>query len=244
MSLEQTRANFSTTNWTLVQSLQDGADQDRARALRLLTRHYWPPVYAYLRRSGRSADDAADLTQSFFADVVLGRRLFEHADRDRGRLRSLILSALKRHLIDQHRRHAARPDGAALQLQDLSREEHFLIERADDAIEDVFDRRWAMAVMDQAIERCEQYFREIDRPEHWAAFAAYSIRPAQYGHAAPNLRSIAEQHGFVSAHHAASALRLVRQRMRTVLKQICAETTIGREAAEREYATLIEQLGG
>lgn len=243
MSLEQTRANFSTTNWTLVESLQDGADQDRARAINLLTEHYWPPIYAYLRRSGRSADDAADLTQSFFADVVLARRLFEHADPDRGRLRSLILSALKRHLIDQHRRRASRPDIGALRLQDLTREEHFLIERAGDGIDDIFDRRWAMAVMDQAIERCERYFVEIDRPGHWEAFASYSIRPAQFGQAAPSLRTVAEQHGFLSAHHAASALRLVRQRMRTVLRQICAETTVGREAAEREYQTLIEQLG-
>src|SRR5689334_18689682 len=99
MTTNNTGAWFHTTTWGLVLSAR--ADPG---ALELLLRAYWSPVYAFIRHKGYSQHDAADLTQEFLSEVVLGRNLLVKADPARGRFRAFVKSALRNFLIDQHRR--------------------------------------------------------------------------------------------------------------------------------------------
>src|SRR6476661_11216196 len=96
------QARFMTTCWSVVLSCSDSAtDEEKAQAATAeLCKVYWRPVFAFISRQGHSIPDAQDLTQEFFAKVLKGR-LLQSADRNRGRFRSLLLTALKRFLHDE-----------------------------------------------------------------------------------------------------------------------------------------------
>src|SRR5436305_1443823 len=91
------QARFLTTRWSVVLSCSDSAtDEEKAQAaLAELCKVYWRPVFGFICRQGHSVPDAQDLTQEFFAKVLKGR-LLQSADRNRGRFRSLLLTALHR----------------------------------------------------------------------------------------------------------------------------------------------------
>src|SRR5210317_1439495 len=91
---------FLTTHWSIVENVCSD-DEDRNRALiELLLSKYWKPVYCYLRRKGYDNEQAKDLTQGFFHEIVLGRGLIEKADQSKGKFRSFLLLALNRYLIN------------------------------------------------------------------------------------------------------------------------------------------------
>jgi len=77
-----TRQAFLTTQWSLIEDIQDGKDQDKA-LIGFLLRQYWKPVYCYLRCKGYGNEQAKDLTQGFFHEVVLNRDLVGRADQSR-----------------------------------------------------------------------------------------------------------------------------------------------------------------
>ena len=73
------RETFLTTHWSMIQGVKAQEDKDRA-LIGLLLERYWKPVYCCLRRKGYGNEEAIDLTQGLFHDVVLNRRLAERAD--------------------------------------------------------------------------------------------------------------------------------------------------------------------
>ena len=93
---------FPTTHWTLIQTVQEGSPEEAARAMEEICKNYWFPIYAYLRRSGRSAHDAEDITQAFFTQLI-AEETIKHARQDRGKLRSFLLTLLIRLLSNQSR---------------------------------------------------------------------------------------------------------------------------------------------
>src|SRR5450432_3702169 len=111
------RRRFATTRWSLVlSSLDVESDDGKAReALAQLCRIYWRPIFAFICRKGHSVPDAQDLTQDFFVMVLKGN-LLQHADRNRGRFRSLLLEALQNFLIDAHDKRHARKRGGDVQF--------------------------------------------------------------------------------------------------------------------------------
>ncbi len=234
----ETRTRFRTTSWTLIEALRDDSHPQRERALELLSQRYWPAIYASYRRMGRSRDDASELTQGFFADVVLEKKLFETADAERGRLRSLLLIALKRYAISAHRKRQARPDQWGPSLDNLGREETFLRrDEADDA-EAAFDRRWAMALFEEALARTESSLRSEGLGQHWQAFEQRVVQPAIRAVDRPNLATVAERTGFPSATHVASALKVVRKRLDLMLREVAGETAATPGDQEAEYQSV------
>lgn len=243
--MQETRtveARFHTTSWTLIEALREAHHPRREQALALLSRRYWPALYATFRRLGKSREEAADLTQGFYADVILGRRLFEHADAERGRLRSLLITAVKRYAITAHRRQASRPDRAGLSLDNLGREEAFLDGDIGEAPEQAFERRWALALLDEALARCEASLRGEGLTRHWQAFEARAVRPALGSVERPSLARLAEQLDFASDAHAASALKVVRKRLDLMLREVAAETALDPASRQAEYDNIIALL--
>jgi RNA polymerase sigma-70 factor (ECF subfamily) len=96
------RATFTTTHWSVVLEAQ-GESPAAQEALEKLCRTYWRPVYSFIRREGTGPDEAEDLTQSFFA-LLLERRNFDAVRKEKGRLRSYLLTSLKHFLVSEHRR--------------------------------------------------------------------------------------------------------------------------------------------
>ena len=243
MHSDPTHSGFDTTNWTLIEALQDSQHAQHDHAMETMAQRYWPPVYAAVRRMGRDRDAAADLTQGFFADVVLARKLFDRAESEKGKLRTLLLTALKRYMIDQHRRETSRGGNHKLSLTDLIHEDSFLIKETATSIEDVFERRWAVAIMEEAMDRCRQHFLSSDKARHWEAFDRFSLQPATFGSAVPTLSVLAEELQFPSSVHVASALKVVRKRLRILLREVAAETAIDEEQQEAEYLRVVSLLG-
>ncbi|MHC4281600.1 MAG: hypothetical protein ACYSWZ_01295, partial [Planctomycetota bacterium] len=71
---------FLTTHWSLIQGLDSGDKGGNRALIGLLMNRYWKPIYCYLRRKGYNNEQAKDLTQGFFHEVVLERHLIENAD--------------------------------------------------------------------------------------------------------------------------------------------------------------------
>ena len=153
---------FKTTRWSIVLSCAgSGGDEQKARAaLAELCKIYWRPVFAFICRQGHSVPDAQDLTQDFFAKVLKGR-LLQGADRNRGRFRSLLLTALQRFLHDEVEKRHAHKRGGDLRFvswDDWMTEapSHLSIpEQESDkwSPERVFDVRWAATVVERALRR-------------------------------------------------------------------------------------------
>jgi DNA-directed RNA polymerase specialized sigma24 family protein len=142
------------TRWSLLQGLHDGGEAERAAAMKWFAEAYWPAVYAYVRRSGNGPEDACDLTQEFF-QYVLTESLVDKADRSRGRLRTLVMLALKRFLINEHRHGSTRRRGGGqvvLSL-DVAKAEGWYGEEPCDTLtpEAHFNRRWLASLLQQAI---------------------------------------------------------------------------------------------
>lgn len=242
MNAGQTQQEYETTSWSLIGALHEQDGPARERALSLLVRRYWPPIYASFRRMGRDREEAAEITQSFFAEVILDRGLFDRADRHRGRMRALLLTAIKRYAVDQHRRRSSRPDQLSFSAAALTGEERFLASTPADSVEEVFEKRWAVALLGEAVARCEEYFNTTGQQKHWSAFEAVVLRPAAGTVARPSLQDVADELGFASAVHVASVLRLVRKRMRIVLREVVAETALDPEDQHAEYCRVVELL--
>jgi RNA polymerase sigma-70 factor (ECF subfamily) len=143
-------AVFATTHWTLVLEAQ-GESPAAHEALEKLCRIYWRPVYSFVRRNGIPEQEAEDLTQGFFA-LLLECRDFSAVRREKGRLRSYLLTALKHYITDEHRRAAAIKRGKGerlIALEELTAEDGSGVEPADPVTaEMIYERRWASTVLE------------------------------------------------------------------------------------------------
>jgi RNA polymerase sigma-70 factor (ECF subfamily) len=161
-----------TTRWSIVLSCSESAsDEEKAQAaLAELCKIYWRPVFAFICRQGHSVPDAQDLTQEFFAKVLKGR-LLQSADRNKGRFRSLLLTALQRFLHDEGDKRHAHKRGGDLHFvpwDDWMTEapSHLSIPNQESdnwSPERIFDVRWAATVVERALRRlgdeCEKHGR-------------------------------------------------------------------------------------
>jgi len=159
-------SQFPTTRWTFVVAAGDPHRKEARSALVALCENYWYPLYAYLRRRGYPADQAQDLTQEFFIRVLEGRYL-DRAEPEKGRFRSFILTSLKFFVADEEDRQRASKRGgrAVVPLEFSSGEERYQREPAhDETPERIFERRWALSVLDRVVEKLRNEFVHHGRP--------------------------------------------------------------------------------
>ncbi len=239
--LERSNVEFESTRWSLVDALRDGDQDKRDRALHELSQIYWPAIYSFLRRKGHNRDQASEVTQAFFGDVVLHRKLFANADADRARLRNLVLVALRNYCTDRHRRAEVRNENAMFSLDRIEMEDR-LQNGANDDPENAFHRRWASGVLEESLRRCEQHCRDEGKERHWEAFSARVLQPTLHGVQPPRSADVAAQLGFDSEAAVNNAVFGVKARQQMYLKQIATETTSGNGTADDEYRDLLSIL--
>jgi len=159
--MNSTAAVFATTHWSVVLAAGQSNDAKASAALEQLCRTYRYPLYAYLRRRGYSSEDAQDLTQGFFLQL-LERKSFARADPSRGRFRSYLLAGLNYFVADEHARAVAQKRGGGRPILSLDAEaaaERYRLEAVDERSPDkLFERCWALALLDQVLARLEQEF--------------------------------------------------------------------------------------
>lgn len=158
---QHTGAAFTTTHWSVVLQAQ-GPTPGAQAALEKLCRTYWRPIYAFVRRQGIEPEDAKDLTQGFFA-LLLERRDFDTVRKEKGRLRSYLLTSFKHFLTNERNRAMAIKRGKGQRLISLDQfheGERAGFEPADTATADqIYERRWAMTVLNQVLARLEEEHR-------------------------------------------------------------------------------------
>ena len=151
---------FTTTHWSVVLAVR-GQSPAAQEALDKLCRTYWRPVYSFIRRQGIRPEDAEDLTQGFFA-LLLERRDFDAVRKEKGRLRSYLLTSLKHFLASEQRRAMTVKRGKGQQLiplEELRTSEQVEIEPVDSLSADrLYERRWALTLMEQVLRRLKDEY--------------------------------------------------------------------------------------
>jgi RNA polymerase sigma factor (sigma-70 family) len=151
---------FITTHWSVVLTAQGESPAAQA-ALEKLCRTYWRPLYGFVRRQGASPEEAEDLTQGFLA-LLLERRDLDAVRKEKGRLRSYLLTSLKHFLANERHRAMAvkRGEGRRLiPLEELRSGEHADLEPADNLSPDrIYERRWALTVLEQVLVRLKNEY--------------------------------------------------------------------------------------
>jgi RNA polymerase sigma factor (sigma-70 family) len=152
---------FPATHWSVVLTAGHDSSPGACDALEQLCRAYWYPLYCYVRRHAGSVADAEDLTQSFFAHL-LARHTLAKVSPDKGRFRSFLLAALRYFLADEWDKVKARKRGGGhivISLDEAGAEERYQRESAHElTAEQLYERRWAMAVLDRASVRLREEF--------------------------------------------------------------------------------------
>lgn len=231
-------SQFPTTRWTLVVAAGDPHRKEARAALVSLCENYWYPLYAYLRRRGHPADQAQDLTQEFFTRVVEGRYL-DRADPEKGRFRSFLLTCLKFFVADEEDRQRAskRGGGQLVPLEFSSGEERYQREPAhDETPERIFERRWALSVLDRVVEKLRMEFVQHGRPEHFERLKVFLLGQSDAPYAAlANEMNTSEGALKVAIHR-------LRKRYRELFREEIADTVTDPAEVESELRYLAAAL--
>src|SRR5579863_5715552 len=229
---------FPTTRWTLVVAAGDPHEKEARSALVSLCETYWYPLYAYLRRRGYPADKAQDLTQGFFIRMLEGRYL-DRADPEKGRFRSFLLSSLKFFVADEEDRDRAhkRGGGAIVPLEFSSGEERYRREPAhDETPERIFERRWALSVLDRVVEKLRNEFVQHGRPEHFERLKVFLLGRSDTPYTAL-AREMNTSEGALKV-----AIHRLRKRYRELFRQEIADTVADPVEVESELRFLAAAL--
>ena len=218
-------------------------DSSQARvALEKLARAYWYPLYAFVRRLGKSPQDAEDVVQSFFA-VCLEKNYLGAADQAKGRFRSFLLLALKRFLGHERERERALKRGggeAVVALDGLSAEQRYALEPADQMSADrLYERRWALTLLEQVLARLRSEQVAAGRLEVFEQLRGWLTsggRGTPYAELAGRL-GMSESAVKVAVHR-------LRRRYRDLLEQEIAQTVASPTEVEEERRHLLAVLGG
>jgi DNA-directed RNA polymerase specialized sigma24 family protein len=157
---------FPPTRWSVVLAARQPHSADSAAALEAICRAYWYPLYAYVRRAGQSPPDAQDLTQEFFCRLIQ-RHWLEAADREKGKLRTFLIVALKKFMSNKWRRvSAARRGGGqpAMPLDTVFAESRYAADGQSLAPEETFDQQWALTLLDLTVKRLQDEFAAAGKP--------------------------------------------------------------------------------
>ena len=222
-STENGAVAFTTTHWSVVLEAQ-GESPAAREALEKLCRTYWRPIYGFVRRQGVGPEEAKDLTQGFFA-LLLERRDLNTVRQEKGRLRSYLLTSLKHFLTNERNRAMAikRGEGQRLiPLEDLRDRELIGFDPSETlAADQIYERRWALSVLDQALARLGD--------EHRAAGTMRLFNQLQKSLTnepdRPSPADTAHEFGMTESAVRQASYRL-RQRYRQVLREEIAHTVM------------------
>jgi RNA polymerase sigma-70 factor (ECF subfamily) len=210
------------------------------RALERLCRTYWWPIYSFIRRQGAGPEEAKDLTQSFFA-LLFERRDLEAVRREKGRLRSFFFASLKNFLANERRYAAAAKRGEGrtrIPLDELLAHKRADLEPVDTLSADrIFERRWALAVLEQVLARLEHEYGAVGNSELFEQLKKLLTDEGQRPSQAQIGNQLAMTENAVN-----QAFYRLRARYRDLLYEEIAHTVIAPDDTEDELRHLISVL--
>jgi RNA polymerase sigma factor (sigma-70 family) len=227
---------FTTTHWSVVLEAQ-GESPAAQEALEKLCRTYWRPIYAFLRRQGFPPEEAEDITQGFFAQL-LERRSLDAVRKEKGRLRSYLLGALKYFVADEQRRAMAVKRGKGqrlIPLEELRGENRVEMEPADPVTaEMIYERRWALTVLERVLGRLKDEYVAVGKAALFDSLK--ELLPDEPG--SPSQAEIAARLG-MTENAIRQAFYRFRQRYQSLLREEIANTVATPADIEDELRHLI-----
>jgi RNA polymerase sigma-70 factor (ECF subfamily) len=232
-------ARFHTTRWSMVVRAQSPSTGAADASLESLCRQYWPPLYAYVRSRGHPPHDAQDLTQEFFARL-LEKNWLATAERSQGKLRSFLLTAMKRFRANEWDRSQAAKRGGlhAITSMDTGEGEQLLAAAATLPEETGFDRSWALTVLKSTLQHLRAEYEEAGKLREYERIkpALTSLRgEIDYDAIAADLRVLPTS--------ARSLVHRLRKRFRELFCEEVAGTVATQEEIDDEMRALIASLG-
>jgi RNA polymerase sigma-70 factor (ECF subfamily) len=214
--------SFGTTHWSVVLRAGRGESPQAADALDQLCQAYWYPLYAYVRGRGFGEADAQDLVQGFFAHLLEHDTLRKVA-REKGRFRSFLLAAFNYFLANERQRAAAQKRGGGQQTISFDAREAETrydlepVDQRDPAI--LFERRWAMALLDRVLGRLEAEIRCTNKQLLFEALRPFLIE----GESTLTYREVGQQLG-LSEEATKKAVQRLRHRYQELFREEVADT--------------------
>ena len=234
-SAEHANRWFPATHWTQVMAARRVGSTEAAEALEQLCGVYWYPIYAYVRRKGHSDEDAKDIVQGFFYHI-LERNLMGSADRTKGKFRSFLLGSLNYFVANRHDFENAKKRGGGMtfiSLDGKAPEERYALEPVDDSSpEKLFDRHWASDLLDQAMSRLREEYRQQGKAQLFDQLKPFLTDDTGSGDYAPVAAALDMKPGAVT-----TAVHRLRQRYAESIETEIARTVDSKSeiANERQY---------
>jgi RNA polymerase sigma-70 factor (ECF subfamily) len=235
------RQRFLTTQWSLIEDIQDGKDQDKA-LIGYLLQQYWKPVYCYLRCKGYGNEQAKDLTQGFFHEVVLNRDLVGRADQSRGRFRSFLLHALKQYANKQNLKEKAQKQLLEKKLISFDMEEEPVLPEsvAQTTAEESYHYAWLSSLLEHVLKEVKDTCEEQGMDIHWALFNKRVVWPTFGDRSAPSLTELCESYDIEDVKKASNMIITVKRRFRAALMQHVRNTVLSQGQAPGELEELLQ----
>jgi RNA polymerase sigma factor (sigma-70 family) len=231
---------FPPTLWSVVLRAGQNSSEQSNEALAALCRAYWSPLYAFLRRQGKSPPDAEDLTQGFMLHL-LEKDMLSRAQREKGKFRSFLLASLQYFIANERDKQQAQKRGGGAKLVELDNqdaEDRYLAELADNLDPaKVFERRWATTLLERVLSRLEAEFTEPSRRKRFQELQTFLLgesKSLSYSEAGKRL-------GIKEGAVKVAVLRL-RQRFGELLRAEIANTVATPEEVEDELRHLFATL--
>ena len=230
---------FTTTHWSVVLEAQ-GESPAAQEALEKLCRTYWRPIFAFLRRQGIPPEEAEDITQGFFAEL-LERGSLDAVRKEKGRLRSFLLGGLKYFLANEERRAMAIKRGKGqrlIPLEEFRADDRLEMEPADPVTaEMIYERRWALTVLERVLSRLKDEYVAADNAALFDSLK--ELLPDEPG--SPSQAEIAARMG-MNENAVRQAFYRFRQRYQAILREEIANTVATAGDIEDELRHLIAVL--
>lgn len=244
-SLGGERRSFEDTPWTAIDKLRAGGYANIGATTSDVLKPYWKPVYFYLRRKGYGNEEAKDLTQGFFYEIVLGQKLIQQADRTKGRFRTLLLTALDHYLVSTHRKKTAKkrmPKDGLVSLDDIGEVE------LPEAIgefnpEESFRYAWLSELLDRMLAKIEGECCSSDMKVHWQLFHARVVRPIIEAEPPPSMADICEEYGIEDGNKASKMIYTVKRRFRAAIKEYVRQSVTSDDEVDQEIYEMLRLFG-
>jgi RNA polymerase sigma factor (sigma-70 family) len=239
---KQPQARFATTRWSVVLTAQDKQSSRCRQAMDGLCRTYWYPLYAFVRKQGCTADQAADFTQGFFARC-LERDWLDSVDQSKGRFRSFLLASIKHYVSNERARQRAKKRGGGKRIFSLdieTAETRYRIEpQTTTTPEQLFERQWALALLDTVLKDLQQQYQDVGKAEMFDL-----LKPCLVGQTGSLPYSELAQKLQCTEGTVRVMVHRLKKRYRDLLRQHIADTVATPEDVESEMQHLRTILSG
>ena len=226
------RAQFPPTQWTELQNAKQHED-----ALNKLLGSYWKPLYCYLRRKGYPNEEAKDLTQGFFSEIILGRDLLQKADQSRGRFRNLLLAALENYSRSLHRHKQRRKTVNTVSLELTNIPETTPVDPTG-----AFVYAWATRILDKTLDDLQSECCKDGKAIHWKVFSAKVLRPIRETAEAPTLKEICDDLGVKDEVKASNMIITVKRRFKKLLRRQIRQHVVSDAEVDQELEEIVSIL--